>query len=164
MWKQSSGDWRGGQLSKRVERAVWDDRREAYTCSSSDQGGFMRPTDGLVTLYPHRGGEKNPNQNKCLCSSTEAFDQQHIFGFRARLLGTPVRTWNRICINKVREECVNNATKESCSRNIGLPWLMSGLCGLGVWVWWSDWMRRREMFLISITQTGKHVFLFTNMR
>lgn len=71
--------------------------REAYTCSSSDQGGFMQPTDGLVTLYPHRerregrrgGGRGGPNQNKCLCSSSEAFDQQHILGFRAGLLGTP---------------------------------------------------------------------------
>lgn len=65
----------------------------------------------------------------CLCSSTEAFDQQQIFGFRVGLLWTPERTWNRICINTTREECVNNATKEFCSRNVGWTWLTSGLCG-----------------------------------
>lgn len=128
MWKQSSGCWRGDQLSKRWwGSSVGWQRREAYTCPSVDQGGSMRPTDGYVTLYPHR---KKNNQNKCLCSSAEAFDQQHIFGFRVGLLWTPEPTWNRICINTAGEECVNNATKEFCSRNVGWTWLTSGLCGL----------------------------------
>lgn len=74
--------------------------------------------------------EKKDNQNKCLCFSTEAFDQQHIFGFRVGLLWTPERAWDRICINTAREECVNNATKEFCSRKVGWTWLASGLCGL----------------------------------
>lgn len=73
--------------------------------------------DMLPCIPIEGGGKPQPKQVSLL--STEAFDQRHIFGFRVRLLWTPVRTWNHICINMPREECVKNATTEFCSRNMG---------------------------------------------
>lgn len=105
-------------------------RGEAYVCPSADQGGSIRLTDGCVTLGPRR--QKQPAQNKCLYSGTGAFDQQHISGLGVGLLRTPERTWDRICANTAREECVNNATKEFCSRYLGWTWLTGGLCGLEI--------------------------------
>lgn len=106
--------------------------RETYTCSSSDQGGFMQPTDGLVTLYPHRARGWGPNQNKCLCSSSGAFDQQHILRFRAGLLGTPGAHMESHLYKQVQggmcEQCDQRIFFSFfCSRNMALTWLMSHL-------------------------------------
>lgn len=81
----------------------------------------------VLTLYPSR---RKSNQNKCLCSSTEAFDQRHIFSLGAGLHRTPERTWTRICINTAWEECVNNAAKEFSPQNVEWTCLTGGFCGL----------------------------------
>lgn len=104
-----------------VEGAVWVGREKRPT---------LVPVSTKVDPYGQQMDMLPCYPNKCLCSSTEAFDQQHIFSFGVRLFRTPERTWNRICINMAREECVNNATKEFCSRNVGRTWLTGGLCGL----------------------------------
>lgn len=111
-----------------AEAAVWNDRREAYTCSSSHQGGSMEPPDGYVTP------PKKSNPNKFLYSEPEAFDQLHIFAFRVRFLWTPALSWICICVN-TSEECVDSTTKDFCS---GMCFLNVLLCGLkmskGVWL------------------------------
>lgn len=79
----------------------------------------MQPTDGLVTLYPHRerreGGRGvggDPTKTSVFARAVKPLINSTSWASERDSSGPRARTWNRICINRAREECVNNATKE----------------------------------------------------
>lgn len=113
---------------------MWDgseeeEERPTLVPVPTKEGGSMRPTDGYVTPVSPKKKKKTPTKTSVSAPALKPLINGTSFGFRVGLLRTPEHTWNRICINTSGEECVNNATKEFCSRNVGRTWLTSGLCG-----------------------------------
>lgn len=146
MWKQSCGDWRGGQLRKHNQScSVKWQKRNLHLFQLSSR--WIHAANRWIP-YPSISAEKEqPKQVPSL--RTEAFDHCHIFAFRVRFHWIPALLWIRICVN-TSVECVNSTTKEFCSGKMGCALLMT-FCVVWKWArgfvwmksckrWWRKWV------------------------
>lgn len=134
MWKQRCGDWCGSQLRKHGQScSVKWQKRNLHLFQLSSR--WIHAANRWIP-YPSISAKKEqPKQVSSLC--TDAFDQWHIFAFRVRFHWSPASI--RICVN-TSVECVNSATKEFCSRNMGCALLM-GFCVVWKRAQGSIWMK-----------------------
>lgn len=146
-----------------VEGAVWDDRGEAYTCSSSDQGGSMRPIDGSVTLYPHRKKKKKTEPKQVsLLSHWRLWSTAHLL-----LQSKPVDPSARMELHLYKhseggmcEQCHKRILFSKRGVDLANEWFM----WLRIWVWWSDVKLGKWSLFYNVNTNGVTcVFVFTDV-